>query len=236
MTESRQVVSHEDWVEARKQLLEKEKAFTRARDALSHERRSLPWERIEKRYVFDGPEGKVSLADLFDGRSQLIVYHFMYGPDWDAGCKSCSFTADHFNPAIVHLNQRDVSMAAVSKAPLAVLEKFKTRMGWTFRWVSSNENDFNEDYHVSFTQEEVDKGDAYYNYKKQGFPSTEAPGASVFFKEADDTIFHTYSVYERGLDMFITAYHYLDLVPKGRDEDGLSSTMEWLRLHDEYNS
>lgn len=229
------VVSHKEWIEARKHLLEREKEFTRARDALSRQRQELPWERVEKRYVFDGPDGKESLSDLFDGRSQLIVYHFMYGPDWDAGCKSCSFIADHFNPAIVHLNQRDVSMVAVSKAPLATLEEFKKRIGWTFKWVSSFENDFNRDYHVSFTQEEIDNTDAYYNYKNQGFPSTEAPGASVFCKDADGAIFHTYSVYGRGLDMFITAYHYLDLVPKGRDEDNLSYTMEWLRLHDEYD-
>lgn len=229
------VLSHEQWVGARKRLLEKEKEFTRARDALSRERRELPWEQVNKAYVFDGPDGKESLVDLFDGRSQLIVYHFMYGPDWDAGCKSCSFIADHFEPAIIHLNQRDVSMVAVSRAPLEKLENFKKRMGWGFKWVSSLENDFNRDYHVSFTQEEIDNGDSYYNYKNQVYPSTEAPGASVFFKDENGPLFHTYSVYERGLDMFITAYHYLDLVPKGRDEDGLSYTMEWLRLHDEYN-
>lgn len=228
------VVSHEDWIEARMQLLEKEKEFTRARDALSRERRRLPWERVEKDYVFEGPSGKESLAELFDGCSQLIVYHFMYGPDWDAGCKSCSYLADHFDPAVVHLRQRDVSMVAVSKAPLPVLDAFKRRMGWRFKWVSSFENDFNRDYHVSFTQDEIDNGDAYYNYRTQGFPSTEAPGVSVFYKDDDGTIFHTYSVYGRGLDMFITAYHYLDHAPKGRDEDDLPYTMEWLRLHDEY--
>ncbi len=228
------ILSHEQWVEARKRLLEKEKEFTRARDVLSRERRELPWEQVTESYAFDGPDGKESLADLFDGRSQLIVYHFMYGPDWDAGCKSCSFIADHFEPAIIHLNQRDVSMVAVSRAPLATLEALKKRMGWSFKWVSSLGNEFNRDYHVSFTEEEIDKGDSYYNYKKQKYPSTEAPGASVFFKDEGGTVFHTYSVYERGLDMFITAYHYLDLVPKGRDEDNLPYTMEWLRLHDEY--
>ena len=228
------VVPREEWVEARKRLLENEKEFTQGRDALSRERRELPWTQVTEGYVFDGPDGKESLTDLFDGRSQLIVYHFMYGPDWDAGCKSCSFIADHFEPAIVHLNQRDVSMVAVSRAPLATLEAFKERMGWTFKWVSSLENDFNRDYRVTFTQEEIDSGEACYNYKKQKFPSTEAPGASVFFKDTEGRIFHTYSVYERGLDMLITAYHYLDLVPKGRDEDNLSYTMEWLRLHDEY--
>lgn len=229
------VVSHEEWVEARKALLEREKDFTRARDALSRERRQLPWENVEKDYVFEGPEGEVSLSDLFAGRSQLIVYHFMYGPDWDAGCKSCSFLADHFNPAVIHLKARDVSMVAVSKAPLDKLEAFRKRMGWNFKWVSSHANDFNRDYHVSFTEDEIERGDAYYNYRPQSFPSTEAPGASVFFKEGDGAIYHTYSVYQRGLDMFITAYHYLDIVPKGRDEDGLAYTMEWVRLHDEYD-
>ena len=159
----------------------------------------------------------------------------MYGPDCEAGCKSCSYLVDHFNPAIIHLEHRGVTMIAVSKVPLQKLEAFKKRMGWSFKWVSSLNNDFNRDYHVSFTQEELDSGNAYYNYKRKGFPSTEAPGASVFYKNENGEIFHTYSVYERGLDMFITAYHYLDIVPKGRDEDELSYTMEWLRLHDEYD-
>lgn len=229
------VVSHEQWIEARKRLLAKEKEFTRRRDALTAQRRQLPWERVETDYRFDGPNGRESLADLFEDRSQLIVYHFMYGPDWTEGCKSCSFLADHFNPAVIHLNHRDVSMVAVSKAPFRVLEVFRKRMGWTFKWVSSFENDFNRDYHVSFTAEEVEGGQTYYNYRQRGFPSTEAPGASVFYKDAGGEIFHTYSVYERGLDMFITAYHYLDIVPKGRDEEGLSYTMEWLRLHDSYD-
>lgn len=229
------VVSNERWIEARKALLAKEKEFTRMRDAISKERRKLPWERVNKEYVFDGPGGKETLADLFDGRSQLLVYHFMYGPDWTEGCKSCSFLADHFNPAIPHLRQRDVTMVAVSRAPLEILEAFKKRMGWSFKWVSSLRNDFNRDYQVSFTEEELEKGDVYYNYARQGFPSTEAPGVSVFYKDENGEVFHTYSSYQRGLDMFITAYHYLDLVPKGRDEGGLSYTMEWLRLHDEYD-
>ena len=177
-----------------------------------------------------------ALSDLFDGRSQLIVYHFMYGPDWNEGCKSCSFLADHFNPAIDHLNNRDVSMVSVSTAQLPVLEAFKKRMGWAFKGVSSFDNDFNRDYHVSFTQEENDGGKTYYNYEQRGFPSTEAPGASVFYKDANGEIYHTYSVYARGLDMFLTAYHYLDIVPKGRDEEHLSFTMEWVRLHDAYDS
>ena len=233
MTEHR-VLTHDDWVSARKALLAKEKEFTRLRDALSRERRELPWERVEKNYVFNGPGGKESLSDLFDGRSQLIIYHFMYGPDWDEGCKSCSFLADHFDPAVIHLNHRDVSMVAVSKAPLPVLDAFKKRMGWTFKWLSSFDNDFNEDHHVSFSQKEIDSGKIYYNYGKQGFPATEAPGASVFYRGANGDIFHTYSAYARGLDMFLTAYHFLDIVPKGRDEEQLSFTMEWIRLHDAY--
>ena len=233
--EKPKIVSREEWIEARKSFLNKEKDFTQRRDALSRERRQLPWERVENDYGFDGPNGKESLSDLFDGRSQLIVYHFMYGSDWDEGCKSCSFLADHFGPAIVHLNNRDVSMVAVSKAALPVLEDFKRRMGWTFKWVSSLDNDFNRDYHVSFTPEEIDSGRAYYNYRPGGFPTTEGPGASVFYKDANGDIFHTYSVYARGLDMFITAYHYLDIVPKGRDEEHLSFTMEWVRLNNAYD-
>jgi len=230
------VVSHSEWIETRKAFLVKEKEFTKMRDQISQLRRELPWEKVEKDYEFEGPNGASRLSDLFQGRNQLIIYHFMLGPDWDAGCKSCSFIADHFNPAIVHLNQRDVSMVAVSRAPMKVLEQYKKRMGWDFLWVSSFKNDFNQDYNVSFSEEEVERGDAYYNYKKKGFPSTEAPGASVFYKDKDGTIYHTYSVYERGLDMFITAYHYLDIVPKGRNESDLSYTMEWLKRHDEYDN
>jgi predicted dithiol-disulfide oxidoreductase (DUF899 family) len=231
-----EVVSHAAWIEARKTLLAKEKEFTKLRDDVSRARRELPWEEVAEDYAFEGPSGVTRLSDLFDGRSQLIVYHFMYGPDWDEVCKSCSFIADHFNPAIVHLNRRDVSMVAVSRAPLDVLERFKKRMGWDFLWVSSYKNDFNRHYNVSFSEEEIARGDVYYNYKQQAFPSTEAPGASVFYKDEDGTMYHTYSVYQRGLDMFITAYHYLDIVPKGRDEGGLGYTMEWLKLHDEYGA
>ena len=228
------VLTHDDWVDARKALLAKEKEFTRLRDALSRERRELPWERVEKSYVFEGPGGKEALSDLFDGRSQLSVYHFMYGPDWNEGCKNCSLLADHFDPAINHLNNRDVSMVAVSKAPLPVLEAFKKRMGWTFKWLSSFGSDFNSDYDVSFSQEQIESGSTYYNYRRQGFPMTEAPGASVFYMDSEGDIFHTYSVYARGLDMFMTAYHYLDMVPNGRDEEDLSFSMEWVRLHDTY--
>lgn len=231
-----QVLPHEGWVEARQALLAREKELTRLRDRISAERRDLPWERVETDYVFAGPDGKQSLSELFDGRSQLIVYHFMYGPDWQEGCKSCSFLADHFDPAVVHLAQRDVTMIAASRAPLEELQKFRKRMGWRFKWVSSLGSDFNRDFHVSFTPEELEAGEVDYNYTRQSFPSTEAPGASVFYKAPDGQIFHTYSVYQRGLDMFVTAYHYLDIVPKGRDEDGLSYTMEWVRLHDAYGS
>ncbi|HSM42012.1 MAG TPA: thioredoxin family protein [Afifellaceae bacterium] len=230
-----QVLPHNQWVEARKTLLEKEKAFTRARDELTKDRLALPWEKVDKTYTFNGPDGQETLSDLFDGRHQLIVYHFMYGPGWEEGCKSCSFLADHFDPAIVLLNARDVSMVAVSRAPFEEFEPYRKRMGWRFKWLSSNGTDFNEDYHVSFSQDEIDGNKAYYNYKVRGFPSTEAPGASVFYKDDTGDIYHTYSVYERGLDMFIAAYHYLDIVPKGRNEEGLSFTMEWLRRHDEYD-
>ena len=233
--QNHKVVSQDDWLVARRELLRKEKEFTHARDQLSQQRRALPWERVEKQYVFDGPAGQESLSQLFDGRSQLIVYHFMYGPSWNEGCKSCSFWADNFNGIIVHLKHRDVTMVAVSKAPLPQLQAFKQRMGWSFRWVSSFDCDFNEDYHVSFAPEQMEKGEVYYNYKKGSFPSEEAPGISVFCKDNDGNIFHTYSCYARGLDMLNGAYHYLDLVPKGRDEAELPYTMAWLRLHDEYD-
>lgn len=230
------VVSEAEWLAARKELLAQEKAFTRERDALSRKRRALPWRRIEKDYAFEGPSGSLRLADLFDGRSQLIVYHFMFGPDWEAGCKSCSFLADHFNPAVPHLAQRDVTLVAVSRAPLERLQAFRQRMGWSFPWFSSLKSDFNRDLQVSFSEEEIESGRSVYNYRETKFPSTEAPGASVFYRNARGEVFHTYSVYERGLDMFITAYHYLDIVPKGRDEDGLDYTMAWVRLHDEYGN
>lgn len=230
------IVSPGEWVEARKQFLAKEKEFTRLRDELSRERRQLPWERVEENYVFDGPNGKVKLADLFDGRSQLVVYHFMFGPDWEQGCPSCSFEADHFNAFIVHLHARDVSLVAVSRAPQPKIEAFKKRLGWSFPWVSSNQNDFNRDYHVSFTKEEMAKGKVEYNYGLTEFPSEEAPGVSVFYKDANGEIFHTYSSYARGLDILLGAYNYLDLVPKGRDEDGLPFTMSWVRHHDRYET
>jgi predicted dithiol-disulfide oxidoreductase (DUF899 family) len=231
---SHKVVSREEWLEARKAHLAKEKEFTRRRDQLSAERRELPWVKVEKPYVFDGPGGKETLADLFDGRSQLIVYHFMFGPGWAEGCPSCSFLSDHIDGAAVHLAQRDVTLLAVSRAPLPQIEAFKKRMGWRFKWVSSYGNDFNFDYHVSFTKEDTPKEQVYYNYDMREFPSEEAPGASVFFKDGAGDIFHTYSCYARGGDILIGAYNYLDLVPKGRDEGELPGTMAWVRHHDRY--
>jgi predicted dithiol-disulfide oxidoreductase (DUF899 family) len=229
-----QIVSGDEWIEARRRLLAKEKDFLRLRDELSRERRELPWERVAKPYVFDGPAGKESLADLFAGRSQLIVYHFMFSPDADNGCKSCSFWADSYNGVIPHLNQRDVSFAAVSRAPLAKLQAFAARLGWSFKWVSSGNNDFNYDYHVSFRPQDVAHGTATYNYADYSRSAPDLPGFSVFFKDTGGDIFHTYSTYSRGLDPMNVAYQLLDLVPKGRDETGLPHPMAWVRFHDQY--
>jgi predicted dithiol-disulfide oxidoreductase (DUF899 family) len=226
------VISRNEWLAARKALLAKEKKFTKLRDQLSQQRRELPWVKVDKDYVFDGPKGKETLSDLFEGRSQLIVYHFMFGHDWDAGCKHCSFWADNFNPIIVHLNHRDVTMVAVSRAPYSKLAAYKKRMGWDFKWVSSGGTDFNYDYHVSFTPEEEAKKKAFFNYKMQDPDSSDREGASVFYKDPKGNMFHTYSTYARGIDMVNVAYHYLDLVPKGRDE-GKTGPF-WLRRHDEY--
>ena len=228
------VVSRAEWLAARKAHLAQEKKFSKARDELARQRRELPWVKVEKQFVFDAPGGKESLSDLFAGRNQLIVYHFMFGPGWEQGCPSCSLLADHFDGAVVHLAQRDVTFLAVSRAPLPQIEAFKKRMGWKFKWVSSFENDFNRDYNVSITKDEMDKGEVYYNYALTKFPSEEAPGASVFARDAGGTIFHTYSTYGRGLDILIGAYNYLDLVPKGRDEDALPWSMAWVRHHDCY--
>ena len=228
------IVSREKWLEARKAHLAREKEFTRLRDQLSAERRALPWVKVDKTYVFEGPKGKVTLAELFDGCSQLIVYHFMLGPGWEQGCPSCSFLSDHIDGAVVHLAHRDVTLVAVSRAPLPQIEAFKKRMGWRFPWVSSYGTDFNFDYHVSFTREQMAKGPVDYNFTPREFPSDEAPGLSVFYKNERGEIFHTYSAYARGLDLLIGAYNYLDLAPKGRDEDALAYTMAWVRHHDRY--
>jgi predicted dithiol-disulfide oxidoreductase (DUF899 family) len=228
------VVSHEEWEAARKTLLEKEKEFSKLRDELTELRRSLPWEKVEKDYTFDGPRGQETLADLFGDKSQLIVYHFMYDPEWTEGCKSCSFIADHYNRSIIHLNRRDVAMVTVSRAPLEKLEAYKNRMGWTFKWVSSFASDFNSDYYVTFTPEQTQSGEMYYNYRIGKFPVSEAPGISVFYKNAGGEVFHTYSSFARGLENFIGTYTLLDIVPKGRDEGALKYGMEWVRHHDRY--
>jgi predicted dithiol-disulfide oxidoreductase (DUF899 family) len=229
------VVSHTEWLAARKEFLAKEKEFTRLRDELSRQRRELPCEKVEKAYVFEGPNGKETLADLFGGRSQLIVYHFMFGPGWKEGCPSCSYLSDHYDGATIHLANRDVSLVVVSRAPYAEIEAYKKRMGWRFKWVSSFGSDFNPDYQVSSAKEELAGGKVYYNYELGEFPSEERPGASVFYKDETGGIFHTYSTYARGLDILVGTYNFLDLAPKGRDEDGLAFTMAWVRHHDKYN-
>lgn len=226
------IASRRDWYAERLDLLQKEKEFTRARDALSAARRELPWVKVEKDYVFEAPEGKVSLSDLFAGRSQLVIYHFMFHPDWQAGCKSCSFWSESFDAVGPHLAQRDVTLAVVSRGPLDKLLAFQKRMGWHFRWVSSAGNDFNFDYRVSFEPDDPRRAD--YNFGTTKFGGQEAPGISVFARGDDGGIYHTYSAYARGLDMLNPAYQMLDIVPKGRDEDALSYPMEWVRLHDEY--
>ncbi|HXM93990.1 MAG TPA: thioredoxin family protein [Candidatus Dormibacteraeota bacterium] len=232
--EGSKVVSQTEWLAARKNLLSKEKEFTRLRDELSRQRRELPWEKIEKEYVFDGQNSKETLADLFGGKSQLMVYHFMFSPGWEEGCPSCSFLSDHIDGSLMHLAARDVTLVVVSRAPLAQIEAFRKRMGWRFKWVSSYGNDFNRDHHVSFTKEEMANGQMYYNYVMQHFPREEGPGMSAFYKDGNGGIFHTYSSYGRGLDMLVGTYNWLDLAPKGRDEDDLAFTMAWVRHHDKY--
>ena len=230
------VVSQAEWLAARQQLLKKEKDLTKLRDALARERRELPWVKVDKQYVFDAPGGKKTLSELFEGRSQLIVYHFMFGPEWKEGCPSCSFLMDHTDGALVHLAQRDVSFLAVARAPWPKIEEFKKRMGWRFNWVSSFANDFNRDFHVSFTKEEVAKGKVNYNFSMTEFPSEEAPGISVFFKDGNGDVFHTYSSYARGTEVAVGTYSYLDLTPLGRNENGPSRTLgDWVHLHDEYD-
>lgn len=230
----RSVVSREEWLAARKEHLAREKEFSRLRDELSRQRRELPWVRVDAEYTFHTPVGPRTLGELFNGRSQLIIYHFMFGPDWAQGCPSCSFWADNFNGVDVHLAHRDITLICVSRAPLATLLRYRERMGWTFEWVSSLGSDFNADFGVSFTPEELASGDMRYNYGEKGFPSREAPGISVFSRDGDGQVFHTYSTYARGLDMMNGAYHYMDLAPRGRDEDGLPYPMAWLRRRDQY--
>ncbi len=227
------VVSEPEWLVARKDLLTREKELTRLRDEVSRHRRELPWVKIDKEYIFDGPDGRQTLADLFDGRSQLIVYHFMLGPGWEEGCKSCSYLADHFDGANGHLPHRDVTFVVISRAPLSQIQSYQKRMGWRFKWLSSHGKDFNFDYHVSFTEEDEKKGKVYYNYATQEFISDELPGLSVFYKDENGDVFHTYSTYARGLDILVGAYNLLDLTPKGRNENP-DATMDWVRRHDEY--
>lgn len=231
-TTNHKVVSQAEWLDARKQFLTQEKEFTRLRDQLSQKRRELPWAKVEKKYVFAGPDGKKSLADLFENRRQLVVYHFMFSPE-EGPCRACSFWADSFNSVGIHLNHRDVTLVAISRSPSDQLEAFKRRMGWSFNWFSSGDNDFNYDYHVSFTAEDL-KDKVEYNYSGREIESPDLPGVSVFYKDDNGNIYHTYSAYARGIDILNTAYNYLDLVPKGRDEDELDWPMAWLRFHDKY--
>jgi predicted dithiol-disulfide oxidoreductase (DUF899 family) len=229
------VASPEAWSAKRLALLQREKELNRLRDDLARQRRGLPWVRVEKAYTFQDAAGPVALADLFDGRSQLLVYHFMFGPDWTEGCPSCSFWADNFNGVTVHLRHRDVAFVAISRAPYEQLDRYRRRMGWTFRWISSCGSDFNRDFGVSFDDDQRQRG-AEYNYAPQASPPDEAPGMSAFVIDADGTVFHTYSTYSRGLDPMNGCYQMLDLVAKGRDEDALPWTMAWLRRHDSYPS
>lgn len=232
--EEHKTVHENEWIESRKALLKKEKEFTILRDQLSQQRRDLPWVAVNKEYIFEGPNGRQTLSELFDGRSQLIVYHFMFDPSWEAGCLHGSFWADNFNGIIVHLSQRDVTMIAVSRASYSKLAAYQKRMGWDFKWVSSCDTDFNFDFNVSFIPEVLAKKEAFYNFIAQDPHSSEREGVSVFYKDRAGRVFHTYSAYARGIDMLNAAYHYLDLVPKGRDEAGHKFPQFWVRRHDEY--
>lgn len=229
------IVTYDDWENACREHLVKEKEFTRLRDQLSQARRDLPWTKIQKAYQFDTNAGLKLLDDLFEGKSQLIICHFMFAPDWESGCPSCSFWADNYNNINVHLNARDINMIVVSNAPLKKLQNYKERMGWTFNWVSSFANDFNADFGVTFTEDDMNKiNPAFYNFKTAGFPVSEAPGTSVLYKNKSGEIFRTYSCYARGQDIVNGAYNFMDMTPKGRDEDEFPMTMAWLRRHDEY--
>jgi predicted dithiol-disulfide oxidoreductase (DUF899 family) len=235
-TDEHRVVSHEEWLAARVALLEKEKQFTRMRDEFNAERRKLPWEKVEKEYVFEGPRGRETLSDLFEGRSQLAIYHFMFAPEWNEGCPHCSFWADSFNGIGVHLAQRDTTLVAISRAPFTKIEAFRKRMSWSFEWVSSGQTDFNYDLGVSFTPEQLRKGPVVYNYRRVEMDITDREGLSIFARDAEGDVFHTYSTYARGIDLLNTAYNFLDLVPKGRDEDQFESPQDWVRHHDRYET
>ena len=236
MTNNR-IATRDEWLVARKAHLAKEKELTRLRDQLSAERRELPWVRIDKPYVFEGPSGRETLSDLFDGRSQLIIQHFMFGPGWKEGCVGCSFSVDHIEGALVHLEHHDVSYVAASRAPLPEIEAFKKRMGWRLKWVSSYGSDFNYDFHVSFKPDEIEKGEGYYNYEMRKIGIEELSGRSVFYKDESGDIFHTYSSYGRGGDLMLGTYNILDLMPKGRNETGPNhNRTDWVRHHDRYDS
>jgi len=233
-TAKHRIVSRDEWVAERKTLLAREKELTHLRDQIARERRALPWVRVDKTYVFDAPDGRRTLAELFDGRRQLLVQHFMFAPGWEQGCKSCSFMADHSDGMNVHLAHRDITLVAISRAPLADIERFRRRMGWRFKWVSSHGNDFNYDFGVSFTAEDVAKGKLYYNYGEWPFTYEEWPGISVFYKDEAGDVFHTYSTYGRGVEVMMGTYNMLDLTPKGRNERDVDHKMEWIRHHDRY--
>ncbi len=233
--ESHQIVSPEQWLAARHALLREEKELTRARERLAVKRRTLPWVKVDQNYVFESPSGRVTLGDLFEGRSQLIVYHFMLAPGWDEGCRGCSFVSDHFDGAVPHMNARDITFAAVSRAPISEIERFKQRMGWSFPWVSSHSSTFNHDFGVTFAPAEYADGNKNYNFGTASARDEEMPGLSVFARNADGEIFHTYSTYARGLDAVINAYNLIDLTPKGRDEDP-EAHMNWVRHHDRYEA
>ena len=230
------IVSHEEWVEARRALLQREKEFTRLRDELAAARQQLPWERVEREYVFEGPNGRESLADLFGAADQLIVYHFMFDPEWDEGCVACSFMADHFNPATIHVEQRNAAFVAISRAPLDKLQAYRERMGWDFKWLSSSESSFNFDYQVSFPAQDDPPSPREHNYTLVEFEGSEAPGLSVFYKDDSGLIFHTYSTFARGLEDFLGTYRFLDVLPKGRNEGELPWPMAWLQRHDQYGA
>jgi len=231
------IASREEWLQARTAFLAKEKEMTRLRDQLSAERRELPWVKVEKPYLFDAPEGKIGLSDLFDGRSQLIVKHFMLAPGQKDGCVGCSFESDHVEGALVHLQNHDVSYVAVARAPLVEIEAFKRRMGWHFRWVSSFGSDFNYDFNVSFTPEQLAKGEAFYNYRTGPLPLEDLSGLSVFYKDAGGDIFHTYSSFGRGTEERLGTYAFLDITPKGRNETGPNHSLaDWVRHHDRYGA
>jgi predicted dithiol-disulfide oxidoreductase (DUF899 family) len=235
--EDRKIVSQTDWLAARRELLAREKQLTRQRDEIDRQRRELPWVKVERKYVFDGPNGKETLSDLFGDRTQLIVSHFMLGPGWKEGCVGCSFRSDHVDGCLPHLEHHDVSLVTISRAPFAEIEAFRRRMGWKFKWLSSHGSEFNYDYHVSWTPEEIKSGKVYYNYEMRNFVSEDLSGISIFFKDGDGGIFHTYSTYGRGDELVDATYMYLDLTPKGRNEAGRHHNLaDWVRHHDRYDA